>query len=389
MTYIETPKMKDINPEILSRSKKNILFLMDSMTGGGAEKALLEIFNKLDYNKYNITLILYKKLGIHLSSIPYQVTIKSIYPIGYRLFFEKIICHTPLKFIYEKYKLIKLITGVQFNTIVSYMEGPGAALHSFILNRAKHNVTWVHVDFQKNPWSKVFFKNDNYEREFYNSVDDIVFVSQGTMNFFPYKTKANKHCIYNIINNEKINYLASSCNIQKDNFTVSFIGRLVKTKKPERFLNAISILRKKGIKIDGWILGDGDEKEFLKHLAHKLEIDKHIKFLGFKKNPYPYLKATDSLIITSDAEGLPVVVQEALCIGTPIISTRCCGMDEALGNDTGIFTDFTAESIANAIESIYTDRALHESLKLKSRNRCKIFNADNVMKQIIEVIDPS
>lgn len=57
---------------------KNILFLMKSMQGGGAEKVLLNILKNMDYQKYNISLVLVFNEGIYLNDIPKNVKVSYI-----------------------------------------------------------------------------------------------------------------------------------------------------------------------------------------------------------------------------------------------------------------------------------------------------------------------
>jgi len=71
------------------------------------------------------------------------------------------------------------------------------------------------------------------------------------------------------------------------------------------------------------ILGEGPLKKELKILSEKLGIKEHVKFAGFKKNPYPYLKNADLFVLSSRWEGSPNALTEALALGTPSIATNC------------------------------------------------------------------
>ena len=63
--------------------------------------------------------------------------------------------------------------------------------------------------------------------------------------------------------------------------------------------------------------------EQAKDLATELGLDKNVHFLGFRKNPYPYIKAARLLVLCSDFEGLPTVLMEALVLNRPTLSTDC------------------------------------------------------------------
>ncbi|MDB4308286.1 glycosyltransferase [Gammaproteobacteria bacterium] len=48
-------------------------------------------------------------------------------------------------------------------------------------------------------------------------------------------------------------------------------------------------------------------------------------FIGFKKNPYPYIKQAKELVLTSDFEGLPTMILEAISLDVPVVTTDCPG----------------------------------------------------------------
>lgn len=371
--------MKDNN-------KKNILILHDSLGGGGAEKALLEILNKFDYDKFNVFLILYRKIGIHLSSVPDRINIKSIYPFGNRLLFEKIICHTPLKYVYEKFKLKKLISGKRFDTIISYMEGPGALMHSYILDRSDNNITWIHSDIKAFHWSKKFFPNLKKEEEFYNSVNTIVSVSEDAKNALEslYRISTKITIIENILDVSIIRQKAKEFSIPKENITICYVGRLTDIKRPDRFIKVISLLKKKNIIANGWIVGTGNNKytKKMNQLANDLNVKENITFWGFQRNPYPFILNSDILLIPSDSEGFSIVMYEAFALGIPVVATKCSGPLSILKDGSGILCDFSEEDIANKIGSLINDKNLYLKQKALSKEKIAEINPDIIMNKI-------
>lgn len=79
------------------------------------------------------------------------------------------------------------------------------------------------------------------------------------------------------------------------------------------------------------LLGKGKLLEPMKQLAKELSIDDKVHFLGFNKNPYPYIKHAKGMVLSSRFEGFVRVVLEALALGTPVVSTDCpSGPNEVL-----------------------------------------------------------
>lgn len=121
-------------------------------------------------------------------------------------------------------------------------------------------------------------------------------------------------------------------------FTVVHAGRFHKQKNQAMLLDAFS--RLKGHNAELWMLGQGPLERSLKARACKLGIERQVKWLGFVDNPYPLFAQADCFALSSIYEGLPNTVIEALLCGTPVVSTRCPFGPEELIEDgvTGLLT---------------------------------------------------
>ena len=79
------------------------------------------------------------------------------------------------------------------------------------------------------------------------------------------------------------------------------------------------------------LIGDGDEEQNIRNYIKYFNLCDRVMLLGWKNNPYPYIKSARLLVLTSDFEGLPTVLIEALSLNTPVVSTDCpCGPSEIL-----------------------------------------------------------
>ena len=96
------------------------------------------------------------------------------------------------------------------------------------------------------------------------------------------------------------------------------MGRLEKIKGVDIGIHAFYELQKK-MPAYYWILGQGREESNLKKLAEELGISHLIKFLGFQKNPYMFLKNADCFLLPSRSEGHPYTLMEAMCCGLPCV----------------------------------------------------------------------
>lgn len=104
--------------------------------------------------------------------------------------------------------------------------------------------------------------------------------------------------------------------------TILWVGRLDDPKNPALMLEAFARLpRDKSVVLD--FVGDGPHRSRLEALTTTLGLQDRVRFLGFQSNPYALMQAADLLVLTSDREGLPTVLIEALYCGLPVVSADC------------------------------------------------------------------
>lgn len=375
--------------------KRKILFIQDTLAGGGAEKVLVDILNSFNYEKYDVTLLLINKIGIYINQIPRQVQL--LWLNNDNSTFWKNILRSPFynRFtckIIDEFHIKSIIGAVKYSTIISFIEGLPLYYHYLISNRGMKNISWVHIDLNTLHYTENMFTRGVTEYEAYKSMDNIVFVSQQAQKSFEtlFKHKFPSKVIYNLIKKEDIIQKAKEqCPLKKKHkITLCSVGRLAPQKRYDRLIKAIAILvHKFHMDVEAWIIGEGELKTELMILADKLSIKDRISFCGFQSNPYTFINSSDAYLMTSDTEGFPLVIGEALCLGKPIIATDVTGPNEMLADGAGILTSKNEKDIATRIKQIFSNNIELSILKAKAIERSKIFNTHITMQQIYSVID--
>ena len=136
------------------------------------------------------------------------------------------------------------------------------------------------------------------------------------------------------------------------------IGRLTDQKNQILILKAINQIKKE-IDVQLYILGKGINYQNLKNYIMKNRLQKIVKLIGYKKNPYPYLKQSDIFILSSNFEGSPNVLIEAMFLKNTIISTNCpTGPKEILKNGKlgKLIKMDDAKNLANALKNFKKDK---------------------------------
>ena len=139
-----------------------------------------------------------------------------------------------------------------------------------------------------------------------------------------------------------------------------------------------------------WLIGDGPQKEEIRNLIERYNMKDTVFIMGFQKNPYPYLKASDIFVSTSFAEGFSLVIGEALCLEKPVISTKTSGATELLiQGKYGMLVDTDDESVYEGLKAMMSDESLRASyaLKAKAGSITDIFDIRKNMQQINDCLN--
>jgi len=189
--------------------------------------------------------------------------------------------------------------------------------------------------------------------------------------------------LYNPFDMEAIRTLSEVYNFSAlQNEYLLFVGRLEKQKRVDRLLNAFSLIQNKSIKL--LILGEGSLENELKRQAELLGISERVIFRKFETNPYPIIKAAKGLILTSDHEGLPTVIIEALILGVPALSVNCpSGPDEIL---TGTLSRYLINSYDEKVIADYIDSLLDESSLPDLSSGYEKFTEEKVYQSLMDII---
>ncbi len=146
----------------------------------------------------------------------------------------------------------------------------------------------------------------------------------------------------------------------------AFIGRITQIKRPDRFLDVVSEVKKRGIDLDFFMVGDGELLEGCRKRISQQDLP--VTVLGWQSDIEKILSATDIVVLTSDNEGTPLSLIQAGMAGLPVVTTNVGSVPEVvLDGVTGIITDLNIQEIANALEKLATNKALRERLGLAAQ----------------------
>ena len=146
-------------------------------------------------------------------------------------------------------------------------------------------------------------------------------------------------------------------------------------------------MKEDGLDFVLWILGEGGMENELKRMTKELGIESHVQFKGFVKPSYASMQAADIYWNTSEAEGYPLVVCEALCLGLPVVATGICGTNEILDDGNyGLLTQEDDESIYQGIKGMLESANMRMEYATKALQGAETFDVKKVMNDIYQIL---
>ena len=364
-------------------SKKiRILFMIPNLGHGGAEKVLVNLVNHMDKRKFNITVMTLYDEGVNKKFLSEEINYKTCLRKSFTGVSQFLKLSTPEK-LYSKF------VKDEYDIVVSYLEGQTARIVSGCQNPNTKLVSWIHVEQHTKKNVARAFRSFKEMNRCYLKFDKTIcvsyFVQKDFCSLIPVK---NAEVLYNTIESDKICQLSNEDVeidiFNKEEIKICGIGTLKKSKGFDRLLRIHKKLFDQGYPVHTYILGEGEEKKSLEKFVQNEGIKETVTFLGYKTNPYKYLKKCDLFVCTSFAEGFSTAATEALIVGTPVCTVEVSGMKEMLGenNEYGIVTSNNEKDCYLAIKRLLDNPELLQYYKMQALKRGKKFDTDNTVKAV-------
>ena len=378
--------------------KKKVLFMINSMYGGGAEKIFQTLLNNLESSKYDITVYSVNQCKIDHKYYPENIKYKYIFggideSTGQ---ISKIITKIKNKINLSRYEkdspetFYKRFIKEKYDVEVAFIEGYATKIISGSNNKDSKKIAWVHIDLMENPWTEVAYHSLEEEKECYQKYDNILGVSEEVVKAFEKRMDISDTVSvqYNPVDDIEINQKATMDNIEYPSNIKNFvtIGRLVDQKGYDRLLHVVNEL-KDHFKFCIRILGEGSDREKLEDYIKKNHLENYVELLGFQNNPYPYIKVADAFICSSRSEGFSTVATEAMILQKPIFTTDCAGMKELFGGyNCGVICENSERALKVMLEKVLNKKDYRE-YKFDIAERSQYFSLQKRMNEIEEIIN--
>lgn len=351
----------------------NILFFIPGLSEGGAEKVLRSLVNNMDQTKFNITVHTIDECNPEkylAEGITYKAINRCKSALGKKIFSYWFRLCAELKIAY------RLFVKGKYDIEVAYLETGATKIIAQSTNNAAVKIAWVHCDLSKK--ERMATVADKVKEQ-YKQFDKIVCVSEDTRTGFHnlFGSDFDTVVLHNVIDEQEI--------LEKANETIEWeqnvnetqllaIGRLTQQKNFAYLIETCGRLLAEGYKFHLSILGEGPERNNLERQISELGLDDAVTLRGFTGNPYPWMKQADIIVCSSKYEGISTVVQEALILGKPIVTTPCTGMEELLGeSEYGMIVDDSNEGLYLGLKEMMMDATVTDKYSSKAKHRSELF----------------
>ena len=332
----------------MSGERKKILFLLPSLSGGGAERVFTILLRHLDRARFEPHLGLLQAHGAYMDDIPKDVPVYDLKASRVR---------------YALPSITRLIWKLRPQTILATMGHLNIALIAAKLFFPPDTKLIV----REAVIPSALFREENKNvrlwgwlyRNFYKRADTVVCLSDSMVsdlveNFGIPRERLVR--IYNPVDTEKIRELAQTGSnpFKGTGSHLVAAGRICRQKGLDVLIDAMPAVLRRFPDARLVILGEGPLEAELKEQAQNLGLEEKVVFLGFQANPWLYLKHATVFVLPSRYEGLPNVLLEALALGTPVVVSDCPGGIREIRDSVGNMAVVPPENPAALVEAIIT-----------------------------------
>jgi len=356
--------------------KNNLIFFMPHMVGGGVEKNLYIIANSFAKKNLNVYLITSRK--------NFNSNFKNIKIINPRL---RIWNYLGIRFNYLicLLILIKEILNKKNPLVFAFQ----ANIYCILVCKIFKVKIVTRSNSSPSGWTQNNIKNFIFKKIFAKA-DKIIVNSLEFQKEFKKKFNVKTTCIYNPLNKKEILYKSKNdINLsffkKKNKFKILNIGRFTDQKDHHTLLKSVKILKDKyNLNFILLIMGRGKNEKNIKNFIKKNNLSQNVKIIGFKKNPYKYIKHCNLFVLSSRFEGLPNVLLEAITLKKFVISSNCpTGPNEILDYGKGglLFKTGNENDLANKIIYYYNNKKLlNKKINFAYKNLNRFDYSQNLKK---------
>ncbi len=354
-------------------------FLISNLSAGGAERATSSLANYFSQHGHEVEIITFKD-----SDSFYTLEDKVTH---LRLGFDEIALSLSLKRIFGALKRMFKIRSFIKKRKLDVLIGMSFSMTWYTVFATKFTKTKSVGTERNNPYKYKATKINSFLRKFfYKFCDGYVFQTKKSSLFFTVKLKKRDIIIPNAIFNETVYKLTVP---EKREKLICAVGRLNEQKRFDILIDAFASIAEKIPEHRMIIFGEGDLRKELEERVASYSLEERIFLPGTDPEAVKIVNRADVFVLSSDLEGMPNVLMEAMAMGVPCVSTRCdMGPEELIENEkNGLLVDVgSTQQIAQAMFGIIKNPDLSEKLSSNARGLIRTHSIDAISEKWLDFL---
>ncbi|WP_158651608.1 glycosyltransferase [Mesobacillus jeotgali] len=345
--------------------KKKVVCVVPSLSSGGAEKMALDLVTYLDKEKFDVTLIsLYSNKGEAFSKLALERGV-NVYYLDKKSGFD----------IKTILKLSKVLTNLKPHVIHTHLYSSIYCMPWINLHK---KTIWVHTvhNIANKELPSPYLKIMEY---FYKRKKAIpIGISEEIRKTISYRYNLKLADIPLIHNGIDTKFFSPVTKIENgtEEIVFSCVARFSPQKNHELLINAFNFARKKYSNMKLLLIGDGLLRKDIEKQIASYGLEDHVLLVGNSSNVIEWLRKSDIFVLSSNYEGLPLSILEAMSVGLPVIGTRVGGVPDVLihGEEGLTVPPMNAEELANAMIDLALNHETRSNMSLKARKKALEFD---------------
>ncbi len=359
------------------------IFVIDSLSCGGAERSLLSLLPLIDYECYAVDVMIVQRGGVFEQYLPKEV---HIVPVCRRAKGIVWLCQIYFSLLWRVQKMLGVRwhgaetqwtamratyapSATRYDVAIAYQQGFPTYYVATKVRTAKR-YAWINVDMRKAGY------RESFNRKYYDKMDACVAVSDGLREMLLQSTYVDGQrlrVIYDIVNVALIRRMAEeqgfNDSLPVGTLRLVTVGRMTPPKNYPLAVATAQRLKEQGLAFRWYFVGDGSQRNEVETMIAEQGLTNEVVLLGMRPNPYPFMREADIYVQTSAFEGFCLTLCEARLLHKPVVTTNFpVAYNQITDGQNGLLAAMTAESLAEKILLLAHDGHLRKHLVA---NTCK------------------
>ena len=394
----------------MEKKIRKLLFVISNFNIGGPQKSLIALFDRIDYTKFDVDLLVLKPGGsldgyinenVKVLETPSLLTAFTLPAEGTKNAIETIMSHCGVltagdavreiikgKTKYENVSVSRQRFWAKHSGYIPKLEGEYDAAFGilglstyYVIDcvNAREKYHWIRSD------TRILHHDEEVDGNYFKKCTGFLSVSNDCAKIFeeiyPF---ANVRTFYNYIPEKFYASLPVETDLMDfDGTKLLTICRLDPFKGLEFAIDACRILKEKGLKFLWFVLGDGKYRTEVEKMIKDNRLEDPFILLGFQYNTLGFIDKADIIVHPSRSEGKSNAVDEALYSCKPTVVTNYATATEVITDGVnGLICDMNGESLAEAVERLIKDKSLQERLVRACRTNREADDPNEVLEEL-------